>query len=343
MLAKAARKYKIVTQMGNQGASNPSLELMKKWFSDGLIGTVSEVHVWTDRPVWPQGIPLPKDKPAFPDHISPEHWDLFIGPAEYMDYHPLFHPFKWRGWWNFGTGALGDMGCHLIDPAYRILGLGYPTEVECSVGQVFLKDWVPEYNPEGCPPSARVQLKFPGSKENRSEVSLTWYDGGMRPFHPEWIPADEPMGEPDSSNGMMLIGEKGIITCGIYGRYPQLFRPKEPKLTMPKNEEEVQLPQLPEYGHPYAWVKAVKAGYKSKESKALTSSFDYAGPLTETVLMGNLAIRSYQSGSYNSEGKLIFEGRKKLLWNGKKMRITNYEKANEFVSRNYRDDWKIDF
>ena len=124
MLTEAAREYKIVSQMGNQGASNPGQVQMMQWFDQGLIGTVHTVYVWTDRPVWPQGTPLPSDKPDMPGHISKQDWDLFIGPAQYMDYHPLFHPFKWRGWWNFGTGALGDMGCHLIDPPFPGAGTG---------------------------------------------------------------------------------------------------------------------------------------------------------------------------------------------------------------------------
>ncbi len=133
MMTEAARKYKIVSQMGNQGASSVGSWQMVNWFNAGLIGTVDEVHIWTNRPVWPQGIPVPKGQKEIPDGIA---WDQFIGPAEWVDYTPAYHPFKWRGWWNFGTGALGDMGCHLIDPAFRVLGLGYPTEVECSAGSV---------------------------------------------------------------------------------------------------------------------------------------------------------------------------------------------------------------
>ncbi|HEY1055358.1 MAG TPA: Gfo/Idh/MocA family oxidoreductase, partial [Emticicia sp.] len=153
-LTEGARKYKVVSQMGNQGASNPTQKVMMEWLDKGTIGTVSDVHIWTNRPVWPQGNPAPTDKPALPESMTAKDWDLWVGTASWVDYHPLYHPFKWRGWWNFGTGALGDMGCHLIDPAFRVLGLGYPTEIECSVGQVFLKDWQPEYNPEGCPPSS---------------------------------------------------------------------------------------------------------------------------------------------------------------------------------------------
>ena len=343
MLTEAAREYKIVTQMGNQGASNPGQVQMIEWFEKGLIGDVSEVFVWTDRPVWPQGIPTPTEKPGLPKQITAANWDLFIGPAQFVDYHPLYHPFKWRGWWNFGTGALGDMGCHLIDPPFRVLGLGYPSEVECSVGQVFLKDWTPEYIPDGCPPSSHVQLKFPAGGKNKNDIKMTWTDGGIRPFHPDLIPADDPIEDNNSSNGVMIIGNKGIMTCGTYGLVPKVYLNNGDKLTMPDDFKggNKYVGTLPEYGHQVLWTDAIKAGFGSKEHKELTSSFDYAGPLNETVLMGNLAIRSYQSGQSNDNGRMSFEGRKKFLWDGKEMKITNYEPANQFVTRGYRDGWKI--
>ena len=345
MLTEAARKYKIVTQMGNQGASNPGMDQMKAWYKDGqgVIGEVSQVYVWTDRPVWPQGIPLPTDRPTLPTQISAANWDLFIGPAEYMDYHPLFHPFKWRGWWNFGTGALGDMGCHLIDPAFRVLGLGYPSEVECSVGQIFLQDWVPEYIPEGCPPSSHVQLKFPSQQTNIREITMNWSDGGIRPFHPDLLPAEVPI----EANGVMMIGAKGIMTCDTYGVNPKIYLPGGEVMTMSEEFETLNpYGSDMEWGHEIYWTEAVKAGFGSKEHKQLTSSFDYAGPLTETVLMGNLAIRSYQYGDLvpAEDGKRErreYPGRMKLLWDGDKMKITNFEAANQFVGREYRDGWSL--
>lgn len=340
-LTEYARNNGIVSQMGNQGASNPGQQQMIEWFKKGLIGDVHEVHVWTDRPVWPQGIPSPSEMPPLPATMSKENWDLFIGPAAYVDYHPLYHPFKWRGWWNFGTGALGDMGCHLIDPPFRVLELGYPTEVECSVGQVFLQDWRPEYIPEGCPPSSHVQLKFPATKVNKKEVTMIWSDGGIRPFHPAIIPADHPIGSDDSANGVMMIGEKGVMTCGTYGLTPKVYLNTGELIEMPKDYATANPNEkLPEYGHQVSWVDAIKAGFNSKEHKALTSSFDYSGPLTETVIMGNLAIRSYQENT--SKGtRPEYAGRQKLLWDGKAMKITNYDEANKFVACDYRDGWKL--
>lgn len=343
MLTETARKNKLVSQMGNQGASNPGQTQMQEWFNKGLIGPVSKVYIWTNRPVWPQGIPVPTEKPALPASMSPEDWDLFIGPAEYVDYHPLYHPFKWRGWWNFGTGALGDMGCHLIDPAFRVLGLGYPTEVECSVGQVFKVDWNAEYIPEGCPPSSHVELKFPATAKNKSPLTMTWYDGGIRPFHPEWIPANEDLGDAGSTNGVMMIGTKGVMTCGTYGLIPKIYFKNGSKIEMPKDYATTNKNEkLPEYGHQVSWTEACKAGFNSPEHKKLSSSFDYSGPLTETVIMGNLAIRSYGLGvKQEGNNRLNFPGRRKLLWDGKAMKITNWDDANQFVSRKYRDGWKL--
>jgi predicted dehydrogenase len=339
VLTEAARKYKLVTQMGNQGASNPGQQQMVEWFKKGVIGTVKEVDVWTNRPIWPQGIPVPTQKSEVPSTLD---WDLYVGPAEWVDYSPAYHPFKWHGWWNFGTGALGDMGCHLIDSPFRVLGLGYPTEVECSVGAVFLKDWTPEYIPEGCPPSSRVQIKFPATKSNKSALTMTWHDGGLRPFHPDLVPANDAMGEPDSSNGAMLIGDKGVMMCATYGKDPKVYLKSGEKLTMPKGAFETKYTSLPEWGHHVAWTDACKAGFDSKEHKALSSSFDYSGPLTETVIMGNLAIRSYNLRTANADGKgFSYPGRKRLLWDGKSMKITNFDEANQFVTRKYRGDWKL--
>ena len=342
MLTEGARKYKIVSQMGNQGASNPGQQQMIEWFKNGVIGKVNEVHIWTNRPVWPQGIPVPTGKHELPETMSAKNWDTWIGPAEFVNYDPLYHPFKWRGWWNFGTGALGDMGCHLIDPPFRVLELGYPTEVECSVGQVFLQDWVPEYIPEGCPPSSHVQVKFPKTAVNDSEVSMIWSDGGIRPFHPEIIPADHSIGEEGSANGVMMMGEKGVMTCGTYGLVPKVYLNTGEILEMPKGYTGgLKNTDMPEYGHQVSWVEAVKAGFGSAEHKALTSSFDYSGPLTETVIMGNLAIRSYQESTGGEGRRRTFDGRKKLLWDGDSMKVTNYDEANKFVGRTYRDGWKL--
>ena len=332
MLTETAREKKIVTQMGNQGASNSGMRKVQEWFDAGLIGEVDEVFVWTNRPVWPQGIPVPKsDGSPVPEGLD---WDLWLGPAPKIDYTNAYHPFNWRGWWAYGTGALGDMGCHLIDVPFRTLGLHYPKAVECSVGQVFIKMWNPEYIPEGCPPSSSVTLDFAATDKNKTPLKMRWLDGGLRPPHPDLIPANDSLGTPDSSNGVMMIGSKGIITTGVYGFTPKLYRKGEDVVEFDTSNQPGN-----EFGHQTKWIEACKAGFNSSEHKALTSSFDYSGPMTETVLMGNIAIRSYmekKSGLGNS-----YPGRKKLLWDGEAMKITNYNDANKFVTRNYRKGWEI--
>lgn len=344
MLTEAARRYKVVTQMGNQGSSNPAQKVAVDWFDKGLIGSVHTVNIWTNRPVWPQGIPVPKDKPNMPESMSPQDWDTWIGPASFVDYHPLYHPFKWRGWWNFGTGALGDIGCHTMDSPFRILGLGYPTEVECSVGAVFIKDWQPEYIPEGCPPSSHVEIKFPATKKNKTPMKMIWMDGGIRPMHPDLIPANEAISDDGGENGIILHGTKGLMTIGMYGNNPKVYLKNGEKITMPAPAPGV-VTQLPEFGHQASWAAACKAGFNSKEHKELTSSFDYSGPLTETVLMGNLAIRSYMlrrqrvSTAQQRAAGYEFYGRLKMLWDGTNMKVTNFDDANQFVSRQNRDGW----
>ncbi|MCK8492837.1 Gfo/Idh/MocA family oxidoreductase [Spirosoma sp. RP8] len=339
MLTEAARKYKVVTQMGNQGSSNPQQKQMVEWFDKGLLGTVHTVHLWTNRPVWPQGIPVPQPASETPVDLD---WDLWLGPAQKVGYTSAYHPFKWRGWWNFGAGALGDIGCHIMDVPFRVLGLGYPTEVETSVGAVFLKDWTPEYNPEGCPPSSRVELKFPSSSKNKSAVTMTWSDGGIRPFRPEMMPAGEPFPE-NGENGVFMIGDKGMIACGMYGDDPVFYSKNGQKQeAAPKPKSGPNGVALPENGHQVYWTEACKAGFGSKEHKALTSSFDFAGPLTESVLMGNLAIRSYMLRTQKSDGKgFNYPGRKQLTWDGKNMKITNFDEANQFVKREYRNGWSL--
>ena len=333
LLTETANERKIVTQMGNQGASNPAQLQVQEWINKGEIGTVHNVKVWTDRPVWPQGIPLPKPDPEnLPEGLE---WDLWLGPAKETPYNSSMHPFNWRGWWEYGTGALGDMGCHLIDIPFRALGLKYPTAVECSVGSVYRQMWTPEYLPEGCPPSSLVTINFDATALNASPITMEWSDGGIRPAHPDLIPADDFLGDPGSKNGVMMIGEKGIITTGVYGYNPRLYKKGEPVVTYEQPEQTEA-----EHGHHRKWIDAIKAGFNSNEHKALTSSFDYSGPLTETVLMGNIAIRSFMLRKQTEKGYDYF-GRKKLLWDGNAMKITNLEEANQFVGRDYRSGWEL--
>lgn len=337
-LTQMARDKKIVTQMGNQGGSNPYLQMVQKWIDDGKIGTVDKVQVWTNRPVWPQGGEMPKPDPS--QKPSDLDWDLWLGPAMDREYVPNIHPFNWRGWWDFGTGALGDVGCHLIDIPFRTLGLKYPTDAECSVAAVYSKMWTADHHPEGCPPASFITLHFDETPKTKSRIELTWSDGGIKPSHPDIIPANSDIGGKNSDNGVLIIGDKGIISTNINDSSPLM-----PKLYLndgttefgPETEDFDE----PEYGHQRKWVDACKAGFNSKEHQELTSSFDYAGPMTETVLMGNLAIRSAMIGEKDSRGRMAYSARKKLLWDGENMRITNLEAANQFVSRQYRKGWEV--
>jgi predicted dehydrogenase len=338
MLTEMAREKRVVTQMGNQGGSNPLLNMVQNWIDNDLIGAVSKVKIWTNRPVWPQGVQMPKsDSSLKPDALN---WDLWLGPAKEKPFTPNMHPFSWRGWWDYGTGALGDVGCHLIDIPFRTLGLKYPISAECSVGSVFSKMWSPDYIPEGCPPSSFITINFDATKKSQKPIKMTWSDGGIRPSHPDIIPANNDIGGKDSANGVLIIGEKGIISTNINDSSPLM-----PKLYLfdgttdfgPETEKIIE----PEYGHQRKWVDACKAGFNSKEHLALTSSFDYAGPMTETVLMGNLAIRSFMLRKESSSGQMNYYARKKLLWDGENMRITNLDAANQFVTREYRTGFTI--
>lgn len=325
MLAEAAKKYKVVTQMGNQFASADPVRVAKEWVDAGLIGDVTTVQTWTNRPVWPQGVPAPTGKFDVPKEVD---WDLWLGTAKYIDYNPAYLPFNWRGWWNFGTGALGDMACHIMDAAFRILPIDFPTEVECSSTTAWSDFFKEAHYLDSCPASSIIHLKFP-RKDGKGDIKFTWMDGGLVPKRPDELLPDEELGY--GGNGYIFEGTKGKIMAN-YSKMPVLLptaRMKE--VTLPKPT----LPRVPgaEEGHYTQWVDACLAGYGKIQ---LSSPFEYAGPFTEAVLMGNLAIRSY--AMFNDNG---YPGRKKLLWDAKNMKITNFDEANAFVKREYRSGWTM--
>jgi len=330
ILTQAAKKYKVVTQMGNQGSSGNDTRLVETWIQDGVIGDVHTVHVWTNRPVWPQGIPTPTGKFDVPPEVD---WDLWLGTAPARDFNPIYIPANWRGWVDFGTGSLGDMGCHFIDVPYRALRLGYPISVECSVGSVYTGFFKEAVYTDSYPPSSKTHIQFP-ARGKMGPVEMIWYDGGIKPRRPDELLPDEPLAEWDG--GMIFEGTKGKLMAGLFGRNATLLPTKKMKDT-----------KLPASKYPFVeggseqhqqqWVKACKKGYGAYTS----SSFDIAGPLTETVLMGNLAVRSYNYSEKNDKGNTIYPGRKKLLWDGQNMKITNFEPANQFVRRQYRGNYSL--
>ena len=323
ILTQAAQKYKVVTQMGNQGASGDGVRKMMEWYKAGLIGEATNINCWTNRPIWPQGFGKPTGKDVIPAELD---WNLWLGPNQWEEYHKEFVPFNWRGYFSFGTGALGDMGCHIIDPAFKTVGLGYPTEVECSIVNLYEKMGTASYHPDSFPAASTLKLKFPG-KDGKSDVTLHWMDGGIMPARPDELTPEEKMG--DAGGGAIIEGTKGKMMCSTYGNNPLLL-PTSRNL-------EVNLPQtiarVPE-GHYVQWVDACIAGYGKKE---LSSSFDYAGPLTETILMGNLALSAWNI----KDDKGVFIGRKKLLWDAENMKITNFDEANQFVKRDYKNNYSL--
>ena len=331
-LTEAAEKYKVVTQMGNQGASNNGTRLMSEWFDAGLIGDIKEVYCWTDRPVWPQGIPWPKTSSPVPSELD---WDLWLGTAPYKDYVDGLVPFNWRGWWDYGTGALGDMGCHLVEVPVRVLNLKYPKDVQCSVGSVYVDEFKRGYFPDSCPPSSHVTMTFPKTDKTSGDIKLHWMDGGIQPTRPEELGPNEVFG--DGGNGVLFIGTKGKMMCGTYSENPQLLpTSKTDQTTVDQKYERVEGGAN---GHYKQWVEAAIAGYGKKE---VSSPFSVAGPLTETLLIANLAIRGFDMQKKREDGGIDYPGRYiEMLWDSDNMRVTNFEEANQFVKRNYREGWTL--
>ncbi|MBS1681830.1 MAG: Gfo/Idh/MocA family oxidoreductase [Bacteroidetes bacterium] len=333
MLTEASHKYKVVTQMGNQMASGDDVRKMKEMYDAGMIGKVTKVIAWTNRPVWPQGLPTPTGKFDVPAELD---WDLWLGTAQPIDFNPNYLPFNWRGWWNFGTGALGDMACHILDPFFRILPVDYPSEVECSTTTTWNGFFDEAHNNDSCPASSIVHLNFP-RKDGQGNILLTWMDGGLLPKRPDELMPGEPMGDWDG--GIIFEGTKGKLMAGCYGKNPTLLPTARMKTEKMPAQKIARVPGGSE-GHYTEWVNVCKKGYEHRNE--LSSPFDYSGPFTEAVLMGNLALRSYVIQQTNADGKgKSYTGRKKLLWDATNMKITNYDEANAFVKRAYRQGWSL--
>lgn len=302
LLAQEAKKRNLVTQMGNQGHSKEGARLICEWIWDGAIGDVREVHVWTNRPIWPQGIDAPKEIPSVPPTLD---WDVWLGPAPWRPYHPAYLPFNWRGWWDYGTGAVGDMGAHLIDQPFWALKLGAPATVQASSTK---------YTKDSYPLAEVITYEFP-ARGKMPPARMIWYDGGLMPPRPAVLDEGRMMGDDDG--GCLFVGAKGMIMCSTYGENPrilpeQLMRDyKRPEKTIPRS------PGIME-----EWIAAIKAGKKS------TTDFDYSGSLTETMLLGNVAIRM-------KDAKAV------LQWDAVNMQVTNLPEANQFIHKEYRAGWSL--
>jgi predicted dehydrogenase len=299
-ITEAAREAKVATQLGNQGQASEEARVMQELILDGAIGDVREIHGWSKRSnfITPRGIPRPKDTPSVPNTLK---WDLWLGPAPYRPYHPAYLPFLWRGWWDFGTGVLGDIGCHQFSAIFKALNLGQPMWVEaCSTNDMAS----PEIAEESAPIGSIVRYHFP-ARGNRPAVEMTWWDGGMMPRRPEKLEDKRRM----DGDGILYIGDKGKILghrlipeskMQEYGRAPQII-PRSP-------------------GHHKEWIDACKGG------KPAGSNFvDHGGLLTEVVLLGVAAIRA----------------KERLYWDPSNMRFTNSEKANQYLNPPYRRGWRL--
>jgi len=299
-MAKIAKQYKVATQMGNGGQASEGTRLMAEYIMADALGQVREVHVWTDRPVgwWAQGIDRPKETPAVPDTLD---WDLFIGPAPYRPYNPAYHSFAWRGWWDFGTGALGDMGCHAFDPIFRALKLGYPTSVHATCTPV---------NKETFPLASTVHYQFP-DREGMAPVKLTWYDGGIKPRRPDQLEDNRQWG----NGGTLFVGDKGSMLG--YKLIPESRRIEfgKPPRILPRS-----------IGHFKEWTEACKGG------KPAGANFEFASLVTEVVLLGNIALRPELKDKLTNTT---------LQWDGTNMKITNLPEANEFLHTEYRSGWTL--
>jgi predicted dehydrogenase len=298
-LTEAAREHKVATQLGNQGQAREETRLVCEFIWDGAIGPVREVHSWCNRPISPRGQDRPKDTPPVPDGLS---WDLWLGTAPERPYHPCYLPFNWRGWWDFGTGVLGDIGCHQFAPIFRALKLGYPTSVEaCSSG----------VNSETAPLASIVRYEFP-ARGDMPAVKLTWYDGGLMPPRPAELEDGRRYGGPDSN---LYVGDKGKMLNHRLIPEARMKEYKKPSSTLPRSP-----------GHHKEWLSACKGGPPAG------SNFEVSGPMAEVVLLGNIAVRM---------GQQLYEKGLKLYYDGPNMRVTNMPEANKYIRREYRKGWTL--
>ncbi len=354
LLTRLAEEHRVATQMGNQGNSAPEARTVEEWIWAGEIGEVTEVHAWTNRPIWPQGLERPKQVMNPPATMN---WDLFIGPAPMRPYHDIYTPWNWRGWWDFGTGALGDMACHILNPVFSSLMLKYPVQVQGSSTLV---------NTESAPQAEVVRYLFPERKNLPShvktvmpEVEVTWYDGGMMPPRPPEMAEGEPIME-DGMGGCIFVGSKDKLICNLGGIHPRLLSGRVPDV--PETLRRVQGYKkggIMDGPHEQDWIRACKES--PRERVEPMSSFRMAGPFNEMVVMGVLAVRmqsldrllewdgeSMQFTNIGSGDKLrIVQSDDFRVINGHPHFDTRYvtldarETVSEWIRHNYREGWDL--
>ncbi len=299
MMTDVAKESGVVTQMGNQGNAGDGTRVIREMIDAGLIGTPREVHYWTNRPIWPQAIKRPLEVFDIPAGVE---WDLWLGPAKYRPYNPAYHPFAWRGWWDFGTGALGDIACHAMDAAFGALDLGSPSSIKADTTPLFR---------ETAPASSRIEYLFP-AKGSRPEIKVVWRDGNLTPPRPKGFPMTDEW--PFNSSGQLIVGDEGNIVADIYGNEPVFFTeagPQDPSL-------EEKYPRLESSFKEF--IDACKGGPKPG-----SNIVDHAGPLTEMVLLGNLAVRTSEI----------------IRWDASMGIVSNVDAANAYLKEEARTGWEI--
>ncbi|MCX7045614.1 MAG: Gfo/Idh/MocA family oxidoreductase [Candidatus Sumerlaeota bacterium] len=300
-LLKAVREEKVMSQMGNQGHSSEGTRMLKEWIEAGVIGPVREIHWWTNRPIWPQGIGRPKDAKPVPANLD---WNLWLNGAPERPYHDAYCPFRWRGWWDFGCGALGDIGCHVMDAGFWALDLGAPESVEPITSPV---------NNETAPSWSILIYRFP-ARGNLPPVKAVWYDGPKRPPYPHELEADRKLND---EAGHLFFGEKGVILCDFYCSAPRLIPESVMKDVVPQKNIPKTLPRVKDSNHMGDFLRSCKDG------KPSASNFEYSALLNEMVVLGNLAVRCG----------------KKIEWDAKQMKVSNVPEANQWIHREYRKGW----
>lgn len=310
MADAAAKRPELATQVATGNAASEATRVLAEWVESGVVGPIVRVHNWSSRPFWPQGMGRPPETPPVPDYLN---WDLWLGPAPERPYHPVYQPFVWRGWLDFGAGAIGDMGCYSFDTLFRVLGIGRPegprlTAVEGSGTIPYLREGVRTLrfeNQESYPAASEIHFEFQYSDGRL--VDVHWLDGGLRPLRPEALPKNQEL----AAEGMLLVGQEGSILCGFNGENPRLL---PASLNDSFRAPQPTLPRSP--GLYQEWLAACRGG----GGKPI-ANFEFAAGVTESILLGTIAARL----------------RKKIWWDGEM--VANDPAANDLLKPHYRDGW----